>query len=118
MILETIGGRRTIQSACAQLGLSQTRFHEIRAQALAGALAGLESKPAGRPSMTPRESPEIRALKEENLELRMDLQCARVREQIATVMPHLLEPRPAADQKKKAMPPQELFGRRPGTTRR
>lgn len=97
-VLETIAGTRTVESACARLAISPARFHDLRKAALEGALAALTPKPAGRPR-APCESPEIAKLKAENSNLKCDLEAARIREEIALVMPHVLQAR--TDSKKK-----------------
>lgn len=91
VILQTIAGELTIPQACAQLHLGEARFHELRTQWLQSAAAALEPKPPGRPAQTtPQEHAEIQRLRERAENLELHLQAARVREQIALVMPHLL----------------------------
>lgn len=97
-VLETIAGIRSVESACARLAISPARFHDLRRLALEGALAALTPKPAGRPR-APGESPEVARLKAENSNLKCDLEAARIREEIALVMPHVLQ-RPSAPEKK------------------
>jgi hypothetical protein len=96
LVLETIAGERTVESACAELSISGARFAELRKEALAGALAALEPKPLGRPA-APAPDPEVERLKAEILELRGDLEAARIREELAIVMPHVLKPPKAGE---------------------
>jgi len=58
VILRTLTGELTIDGACAALGVSASRFHDLRQAALAGALAALAPRPAGRrhPGRTARTS--------------------------------------------------------------
>jgi len=97
VILETIAGEHSVKEACAILGIGETAFHELRARAIAGALSTLEPGARGRPRRgETEETPRIRALEQENQDLKIDLRAAQIREEIALVMPHLL--------KKKSMP--------------
>jgi hypothetical protein len=96
LVLETIAGERTVESACVDLGISAARFAEIRKEALAGALHALEPKPVGRPA-APEPDAEVERLKAENFELRRDLEASRIREELAIVMPHVLRPRRAGE---------------------
>jgi hypothetical protein len=97
IVLTTITGERTVEEAAAELAVSTARVHELRKVALSGAAQALEPRAPGRPA-SPRPDPELEALREEVKELRVDLQAARVREEIAIVMPHLLRP-PTAGEK-------------------
>lgn len=91
VILQTISGVLTIPQACQQLNLSEARFHELRSEWLQSAAQALEPKPLGRPALTtPQEHTEIQRLRERAENLEIHLQAARVREQIALTMPHLL----------------------------
>jgi hypothetical protein len=96
LVLETIAGERTVESACVDLGISAARFAELRKEALAGALSALEPKPLGRPAAPPPDA-EVERLKAENFELKRDLEAARIREELAIVMPHVLRPPKAGE---------------------
>ena len=48
-ILKTLSGQWTVPQACAAVGLREAHFHTLRHAWLAGAVALLEPKPAGRP---------------------------------------------------------------------
>jgi hypothetical protein len=94
LIVETIAGKTAIGEACRQLGICESRFHAMREEALAGALSGLEPSPAGRPAKSrPEDDPERENLRKELFQARLELQAARIREQIAIAMPHLLQSR-------------------------
>lgn len=104
VILETIAGTKTIADACSELGLSASRFHELRNDALAGAAAALAPKPLGRPPAAPEAPPEleakVRELEAKNKELTIELKAAETRELIALTMPKLLkEPAPRREKK-------------------
>lgn len=91
VILQTIAGELTIPQACEQLSLGEARFHELRTEWLQAAAAALEPKPPGRPAqITPQDRDEMKRLRERAENLELHLQAARVREQIALTMPHLL----------------------------
>jgi hypothetical protein len=101
VILETMGGQKSVQEAIEQLGLRKSMFHEIRMESLKGALESLEAKPRGRPRQEVTEDQrENERLRKEIEELKAALQIAHVREEIALVMPHVLK---GADAKKKRM---------------
>ncbi|NNC63177.1 MAG: helix-turn-helix domain-containing protein [Gammaproteobacteria bacterium] len=94
VILDTLVDRCSVKAACERLQVSESRFHQLRKEALEGALAGLAPRPSGRP---PAEPPELESkvteLESKVRELRMDLQASRVRTEIALTMPHLLRDR-------------------------
>jgi hypothetical protein len=91
IVLETIAGERTVEDACAELSISPARFATLRDLALQGTVAALEPKARGRPAR-PGPDPEMEALRAENRELRRDVEVARIREEIAIAMPHVLRP--------------------------
>jgi hypothetical protein len=94
LILETVSGERSVAEACAELGISEAAFHKLRGRFLAESVGLLEPRSAGRPPASPPETgPSLADLKAENRELRLDLQAARIREELAIVMPHLLKRR-------------------------
>jgi hypothetical protein len=90
-VLATITGELSVEEACAILSLSPSRFHELREEALSGALLALAPRPAGRPP-APKEEALVAALRRENAELRHDLEAARTRAEVALLMPGLLRP--------------------------
>jgi transposase-like protein len=112
LVLETLAGRITVAEACRQLGIGESRFHAMRQEALAAAASGLEPAPAGRPAKSrPEDDPEGQSLRRQLLEAKLELQAARIREQIAIAMPELLQSRKFDPLKKTPDRP----GRRPGT---
>jgi helix-turn-helix protein len=104
ILLETLAGERSVEQACAELGVSASRFHEMRREALQAALDGLAPGPSGRPK---HEDPQadlerLKTLERENQELLEELQASYVRTEIALAMPHVLTDEGRADIKKKA----------------
>lgn len=100
-VLETLAGSCRVQQACQRLGVGEARFHELRQQALAAALAGLEPRPAGRPAAA-AETPsatEVAALRAQVAELEVAVRAAQTREEIALVLPRAAEA-PAGEEKK------------------
>jgi hypothetical protein len=91
LILKTVSGELTVREACEMLGLSESRFHELRDQALQGALDGIAPRPAGRQAeaLDPKDE-EIRKLKADLLETKKELVAEQVRSEIALAMPHLV----------------------------
>jgi hypothetical protein len=120
VILEVLGGKRTVKSACEELGIGEARYHELEWTALQGAVDSLEPKPAGRPvTATSPSDPKLAAVEEEVKELRIGLRAAQIREEIAVVMPHLLKPRPSPLKKTAdKSSSQQLFGRPPSADER
>lgn len=93
VVLQTLTGERTIEQACGELGVSEPRFHELRQRALEGAVGALLPRRPGRPpkASEPETPARLEQLQAENDELRVALQAARVRTEIALVMPHVLQ---------------------------
>jgi len=92
-ILETVSAKRTIPDACQELGIGESAFHKIRQKVLQSALGELEPAQLGRPpAQRTGDDPALAQMQEELTELRLQLQAARVREEIAVAMPHLLKP--------------------------
>ena len=105
VILETLSGERGIEDACAELGVSASRFHELRREALESALRGLEPGVSGRPkraSDSEASTERLAELERQNRELQLELQASYVRTEIALAMPQLLTPKARAAIKKKA----------------
>jgi hypothetical protein len=91
-VLEVWAGRCTAASACLGLGLAERRFRALGYQALRGALAALEPRPAGRPARLAGDpDARVAALEAAVRQLQLDLQAAQVREEIALVLPQVLD---------------------------
>ena len=106
LILRTLSGELSVQEACAHLGISEARFHELRAEALHGATQALEPKPKGRPPQAEpsEEAREVARLKAQVTELTIDLRAAQIREEIGLVAPHLLKRPVEGEAEKKKRP--------------
>jgi transposase-like protein len=98
-IMATMSGEKSIPEACAELGIGEARFHEMRKEFLASALGLLERKTAGRkPAEAAEATPErVAELKEEVQTLQVELEASRIRTEIALTMPHLLKQHPRKD---------------------
>jgi transposase-like protein len=91
VVLETVTGERSVKEACERLGVSEARFHVLRRQALQAALDRLASGAPGRPPKPDEpDGDRVRELEQGVSELKVDLQAALVRTEIALTMPHLL----------------------------
>jgi hypothetical protein len=91
-LLASLSGRRTVAEVALELGLSERRLHQLRLQMLQAALNGLEPLSAGRPAQRAAAvDPHTDALQAQLRQLRLELHAAQVREEIALVMPQLLE---------------------------
>ena len=94
LFLATLAGQLSVPAACEKLGLSEARFHEQRAEWLQASVAALEPKPLGRPVVQVAvEAQELASLKQQVQTLKIDLRAAQIREQLALLMPHVLQPR-------------------------
>jgi len=104
IVLETISGDRSVEQACEELGVSASRFHELRREALQAALDGLAPGAAGRPKHEDPSADQerLKALERENRELMLELQASYTRTEIALAMPHVLTAQGKAAIKKKA----------------
>jgi transposase-like protein len=89
VILMTITGALPVQEACRQLNISESRFHELREQALFGMLDGLAPRPSGRPRKE-REPEEVIELRARNRWLEEELEISRLQTEIAAWKPSLL----------------------------
>lgn len=108
VILETIAGRLTVLEACRQLGIGESRFHELRNQTLQATLEALEPRPLGRPAKpTSPEPVEFDALQAELRRLQFDLKSAQTLIGVARIHPGLLDLQPVPDDlaSKKNSPP-------------
>ena len=102
VLLDTLAGRVSVAQACEELGVSESRLHELRRQALVGALGALMPKPSGRPAAadtTPLREQELLARIQE---LEVDLQAALVRTELALAMPELFRSKKNHRRRKKS----------------
>jgi hypothetical protein len=89
VLLETLQGTKSVAEACEELRVSESRLHELRREALMGALVALMPKPAGRPSTAETASEREKEMEARIQELEVDLQAAFVRTELALAMPQL-----------------------------
>ena len=104
-ILQTLSGELSVPEACEFLQLSEARFHELRSEWLQSACGALEPKAAGRPAPPPpnEKDVKIQRLEEQIKDLRIDLRAAQVREELALVMPHVLQPKDSGQDRRKRL---------------
>ncbi len=87
-ILKTLSGEARLLEACDQLGIRETRFHQLRDRALQGALDALTPRPTGRPSrQNVAVAERVRELEQALAEQELVLQQALVREEVALILP-------------------------------
>jgi hypothetical protein len=91
VLLATLDGSKSVPEACEELQVSESRLHELRKEALEGALQALQPKPSGRPSKPEAATPRERELQAQVAALEEDLQAAYVRTELALAMPHLFK---------------------------
>ena len=90
-IVATFTGEMTVAEACAHLGVSEARFHQLRDEVLASALRNLEPKPSGRPTQEESEdAARVKELEARVKRLELEVDAGDVRTMIALTMPHLL----------------------------
>jgi hypothetical protein len=90
VILETLAGTCRVQQACARLGISEPRFHQLRTQILQAALAGSEPQTPGRkPQILSPAQEQVRLLQQKLEHQDAELRLARVREEIALTLPRV-----------------------------
>jgi hypothetical protein len=84
LILQTLTGAVTIPQACEQLGIGEAAFHKLRARTLQEMVEGLEPRQVGRPAaLVSPEQQQIEDLTAQIGQLQIQLQAARVREELA-----------------------------------
>ena len=84
VILATVSGELTIPEACKQLKIGETRFYDLRAQALEAAFKGILPGVPGRPSK--EETPEQAKLREMQQRLdamELELKTAEIKVELA-----------------------------------
>jgi hypothetical protein len=99
-ILATLAGDLTVKAACERLGVSESRFHEIRCSALEGMLHALAPRPPGRPAKE-RKPEEVEHLEARVSWLEEELQVARLQTEVALWKPSLLRDSGKSPQKKR-----------------
>jgi len=101
VLLDTLSGRVSVAQACEELGVSESRLHELRREALEGALGALMPKPAGRPATAETTTEREKELEGRIQELEVDLQAALVRTELALAMPELFRSKKNPGRRKK-----------------
>jgi hypothetical protein len=83
-----MNGEVTVAEACAELGIGESRFHQLRGEMLQAAIERLEPRPAGRPAKTagPAER-RIDALEERVVELTRECDLAQIRLELTGAVP-------------------------------
>lgn len=100
-ILDQIGGKLTVEEACSAIGVGESVFFDLRAAVLQAAAASLEPGRAGRPRKVATAVDErLEALEQEMQMAKIELHAARLREEIAVSMPHLLRRKKRGSKKK------------------
>ncbi len=105
-ILRTRSGELPVNEACRELGIGESRFHELRKEVLQAAVGGLLPKPPGRPPKEdPEESTKVRRLTRRVEDLEAELRLSWIRSEIAAILPdHLRRPEWMLPEKKGSSP--------------
>ena len=107
VILETMMGTCRVLEACARLGISEQRFHQLREEMMAAAVQALEPGHAGRPAHTPTPAEEqVVALEQQLVDKDVELRAAKARAEIAVIMPEVKQESVAPEKKTPLRPPQ------------
>lgn len=117
VILETMMGKCRVLEACARLGISEQRFHQLREEMMEAAVKALEPGHAGRPAHTPTPAEEqVVALEQQLVDKDVELRAAKARAEIAVVMPQVKH-EPVEPEKKtpQHQPKRRLRGRKKNT---
>jgi hypothetical protein len=88
-IVSAMAGELTVREACDQLGVGEARYFQLRDRFLMEGITGLEPRPGGRPRKEPDADAPMKALEARIARLELELKAARLREEIALVLPRL-----------------------------
>jgi hypothetical protein len=85
VILANLAGQISVAEACAELGIEESWFFELKHESLKRFAQALEPGTPGRPAAAEptAEAQEIAALKEQTRRLGLELKAARLREELA-----------------------------------
>lgn len=88
VLIGNLAGVLPVAESCRRLGMSRTLFRRIRKALLVVGLRAVEPRPRGRPvGETPRHERTIAELRDQVRQLEEDLHFARVREELALLVP-------------------------------
>lgn len=96
VILRTVAGQLSVAEASALLGVTPQRLHVLREEGLQALIDQFEPRPLGRPRKEPDATAAAPGAEVERL--RQELEAARLREEIALLLPGR---QPGADGQKK-----------------
>ena len=85
VVLEVVAGQCRVFEACQRLGVSEPRFYQLREEALQGAVAALEARPAGRPRRTTVEA-SVDALQTQLEQRELEVRLAQTRDEVALIL--------------------------------
>lgn len=88
-ILRTLSGEMSVPQACEELGIGESRFHELRNEILQGMLENLEGRPRGRPPSAAGADARVQELENQVQALTADLRASQIREELAIMLPRL-----------------------------
>ena len=92
-LLETMAGTCRVLEACERLGIKEARFDQIRYDGLQGLVDALEEQQVGRkPRVQSPAEIENDQLREENARLKVELQAALLKVELAVALPRAGEP--------------------------
>ncbi len=89
-ILRTLSGELSVNDGAEHLGVCLSRFHELRDEALMGALDALSPKVPGRPATEAAPQRRVLELEEELDATRYQLEVERVRSELLLSIPEVI----------------------------
>ena len=95
-VLDTLAGELSIEEACQRLGIGETRFYKLRDYLLQQAAEAAEQRAPGPKAAEhdPQDVAHISELEQQIADLKIELEAARLRTELALTMPHVLRSRP------------------------
>lgn len=93
-ILATLCGEETLLQAAEAIGVTEEAFRRLRWRALEGMVDGIVPRKSGRVPMAidaDDQNDLVAALRDENNKMRVELECLQLREELAVVMPQVLD---------------------------
>lgn len=92
VILKVLAEELTVAEACEELGIGESRFHQLRERFLSEGIKGLEPRMGGRPGkVVSEDQSRVLELEEQVAQLEKELAAAEIKTRIALVMPHLIK---------------------------
>lgn len=84
LIHRTMAGQMSVDDVCAELGISPSRFDQLRTRMLLASIAELSPRPVGRPRSLPEEvKQEVESLREQVADLERENHLLKVQAEVS-----------------------------------